>query len=186
MPLADLEGHLFTLNVHGFDGFERLSDVELQEPPSAKRTGVRFMLGPECPQSVKFVGMLYRDTSLERRAVDGMVHPAMQFRRADGTTLTGFICSQVLGRPGQERCLMVYCEPLPRLDQNRESSMLFVGGFDSADAMNDTERAMSFLAFSYPTEDVEDLRQRLGSMDFEPPFHRLQPTAANAILSRRG
>ena len=124
------------------------------------------MLGPECPQWVKFVGMLYRDTSLERRAVDGMVHPAMQFRRADGTTLTGFICSQVLGRPGQERCLMVYCEPLPRLDQNRESSMLFVGGFESADAMNDTERAMSFLAFSYPTEDVEDLRQRLGSMDF--------------------
>jgi hypothetical protein len=46
--------------------------------------------------------------------------------------------------------------------------MLFVGGFDSAEAMRDVGRDVSFLAFSYPAEDVEDLRRRLGSLDFEP------------------
>ncbi len=110
----------------------------------------------------------------------------MQLKRPDGATLTGFICSQVLGREGQERCLLVYCEALPKLDEGRESSMLFVGGFDPSAAMNDIDQAVSFLAFSYPAENVEDLRQRLGSIDFEPPNIGLQPTAAGATMSRRG
>jgi hypothetical protein len=168
VPLTDIEGHFFTLHVHGFDGFDPLSDLELSKPPSAKRVGVRFMLGPVCPQSVKFVGMLHRDNELERRSVDGVVQPTMQLHRSDSTTLSGVVISQVLGRPGQERCLLIYCEPLPRLDQSRETSMLFVGGFDSAEAMRDVGRDVSFLAFSYPAEDVEDLRRRLGSLDFEP------------------
>ena len=165
LPLAELEGHLFTLQVHGLEGFEALDEAELNEAPSLKRTGVRFTLGPECPGSVKFVGMLYRDTTLERRSADGIVHPAMQLKRPDGSTLNGFVCSQVLGRPGHERCLLIYSESMPKLDQSRESSMLFVGGFDSAAAMNDVERAVSFLAFSYPAENVDDLRRRLGSID---------------------
>jgi hypothetical protein len=169
VPLAELEGHLFTLHVHGLNAFAPLSDEELNEPPLAKKTGVRFTLGTECPPSGKFVGMLHRDTSLERRALDGMVHPVMQFQRADGSTLTGLICSQVLGRPGQERCLLIYWEPVPLFDQSQESSMLFIGGFDSGDAMNDVERDVSFLAFSYPVQNVEDLRRRLGSLDLKPP-----------------
>lgn len=184
VPLADLEGHLFTLHVHGLEGFEALGDAEMNEAPNAKRTGVRFTLGSACPGSVKFVGMLYRDTTLERRSADGMVHPVMQLKRTDGTTVSGFICSQVFGRVGHERCLLVYCEPMPKLDQGRGSSMLFVGGFDSAASMNDVARPVSFLAFSYPAENVEDLRRRLGSIDFEPPNLGLQ--AAGATLGRRG
>jgi hypothetical protein len=165
VPLSDLEGHLFTLHVHGFEAFETLSDAELNESPSAKRTGLRFTFGDESPHSVKFVGMLYRDTSLERRAVGGVVHPSMQFAGPDGKVRTGLVCSTALGLPGQERCLLLYCEPLPRLDQSRESSMLFIGGFDAAAVMNDVDTPVTFLAFSYPAESVEDLRQRIGSID---------------------
>jgi hypothetical protein len=185
VPLADLEGHLFTLHVHGLEGFDALDDAELNEAPNVKRTGVRFTLGPDCPGSVKLVGMLYRDTTLERRSADGIVHPVMQLKTPDGTILSGFICSQVLGRPGQERCVLIYCESMPKLDQGRESSMLFVSGFDSAAAMNDVTRAVSFLAFSYPADNVEDLRRRLGSIDFTPPNLGLQPTAAGEIIGRR-
>jgi hypothetical protein len=169
VPLGELEGHLFTLHVHGFDAFETLTDEELNELPSAKKTGLRFTFSDGVPPSVKFVGMLYRDTSLERRAVDGVVHPSMQFAGPDGKTRTGLICSTALGLPGQERCLLLYCEPLPRLDQTRESSMLFFGGFDSATAMNDANTPVTLLAFSYPAENVEDLRQRLGSIDLSRP-----------------
>jgi hypothetical protein len=57
---------------------------------------------------------------------------------------------------------------LPHLDAKRESFLLFVGGFDTKEAMDDTSRAVSFLALSYPAENVDDLRRRLGSIDFEP------------------
>jgi hypothetical protein len=99
VPLSDLEGHLFTLHVHGFDAFETLTDAELNEPPSAKKIGLRFMLNEDAPQSVKFVGMLYRDTSLERRSVGGIVHPSMQFAGPDGNVRNGIICSTALGLP---------------------------------------------------------------------------------------
>ena len=49
----------------------------------------------------------------------------------------------------------------------RESSLVFIGGFDSKAAMDDTSRAVSFLTFSYPAENVEDLRNRLGSIDLD-------------------
>lgn len=178
VPLAELTGHLFTLHVHGLNAFEPLSEAEAGQPPSASRTGVRFTLGPKCPQSIKLVGMLYRDTELERRAVGGMVHPVMTVHRPDGTSLSAFVCSTPLGRMGQERCLLVYCEQLPRLDLGRESSMLFIGGFDSAAHMDDLDRDVTFLAFSYPADNLNELRQQLGTIDLAPPNHGLQPTAA--------
>ena len=101
----------------------------------------------------------------------------MQFAGPDGRVRTGVICSTALGLPGQERCLLLYCEPLPRLDEAQESSMLFVGGFDSANEMNDADKPVTFLAFSYPAKNVEQLRQRLGSIDLEPPNIRMQPSA---------
>ena len=176
VPLRDLEGHLFTLHVHGFDAFYKLTDAELNEVPSGKKTGLRFTFSDEAPQSVKFVGMLYRDTSLERRAADGIVHPSMQFVGSDGIVRAGVVCSTALGLPGQERCLLLYCEPLPRLDQSRECSMLFIGGFSTATEMVDTRTPVTFLAFSYPVEDAEGLRQRIGSIDFEPRSIRMDQT----------
>jgi hypothetical protein len=179
VPLTDLEGHLFTLHVHGLDAFEPLTSDEMNAPPSAKRIGVRFTFeGGESPQSLKFVGMLYRDTSLERRVDGGVVRPRMHLVGPDGKVKPGFICSTALGLPGQERCLLISCEALPRMDQARESSILFLGGFDSAAAMNNVSQPVTFLALSYPADDVEAMRQRLGSIDFDPPDIGLQPTAA--------
>lgn len=177
VPLAELEGHFFTLHVHGLQHFEPLPEHEANKAPTPKRAGVRFVFDGEEPQSVKFVGMLYRDTTLERRSADGVIHPSMQFMGPDGKARTGMICSTALGLKGQERCLLVYCEPLPRMDQTRSSSMLFVAGFESATVMNDVAKPVSYLAFSYPVEEPEQLRQRIGSIDREPPNLGLQPTA---------
>ena len=43
--------------------------------------------------------------------------------------------------------------------------LLFIGGFDPRETMNDTAREAGFLAFRYPAGDADDLKQRLGSVD---------------------
>jgi hypothetical protein len=44
--------------------------------------------------------------------------------------------------------------------------LVFVGGFDSRIAMDNLSQAVSFLALSYPAENADDLRGRLGSIDW--------------------
>ena len=166
-PLPDIEGHLFTIHVQGLHGFDAVTDAEATASPSPKRHAVNFDFGQEDPDSVKFVGRLHSDRWLERRTTRGIVQPIMPLVAPDGAVRNGFICSTLIGAPGETRCLVITCEPLSRLDVGRESSLVFIGGFDSKPAMDDTSRAVSFLAFSYPAQDVEDLRSRLGSIDFD-------------------
>jgi hypothetical protein len=53
---------------------------------------------------------------------------------------------------------------------------------DAPDAMNDLSREVSFLALSYPAENIEELRSRLGSIDFVPT--PAMPTAPEGENSR--
>lgn len=167
VPLSEVEGHLFTLHVQGLEAFDVLDRLERNQPPSAKRTGLRFELKDDDPDGVKFVGRLHRDTWLEERAIGHNVHPIMRIIDADGHEKPAFVCSTPMGREGQQLCLVISCEPQPISAPNLESSMLFVAGFDSAAKMNDSNQPVSFLATFYPADNVEDLRERLGSIDLD-------------------
>ena len=131
VPLDNVEGHLFSLHVQGLHGFEAAQESDKAVAPSRKRTVVRFMLEDPLPGSIKFVGRLHSSGWLQARAVNGMVSPTMQLVQPDGTTRHAFVWSSPLGTPGQERCLVLSIEPLPRLDQARSTSLVFVAGFDA-------------------------------------------------------
>jgi len=44
--------------------------------------------------------------------------------------------------------------------------MLFFGGFDPSELMNDTSREAEALAFMYPIHGAEELRRKIGDVDF--------------------
>jgi hypothetical protein len=166
VPLANVEGHLFTVHAQGLDEFECAKPADTAVTMSRKRTVIRFLFGDERPNAIKFVGRLYQYTSLEQRAVNGMVNPTVQLESPDGKISQGFVCSSPTGFPCESQCLVISCEAIPVLDQARTSLLTFVGGFDSAAAMNDANQPVSFLALSYPADDAEVLRTRLGSIDY--------------------
>lgn len=186
VPLEGHGGHLFTLHIHGLRDFKALTDAEARQGPSVKRTGLTFTLEDGESDAVKFVGMLYRDTALERMAVGGLVQPRTHVVGPDGKPKAAFIVSTAAGLPGQERCLVLSCEAMPSLGHTGNSSVLFLGGFDAAAVMNDPTCSATFLALSYPVDDPEELRQRLGSIDYTPPNNRLQPAPALDMMGRRG
>jgi hypothetical protein len=169
VPLADVEGHIFSLHIHGLHGFDKASGRDRASGVSVERTLVRFRLEDPLPGSIKFVGRLHSSAWLQARANDGMVVPTMQLSQPDGSLRPAFVWSSPIGTPSQERCLVVSIELQPQLDQTRVTSLLFVGGFDSSEAMDDLSKPVSFLALSYPVENVDQLRARLGSIDFGAP-----------------
>jgi hypothetical protein len=166
VPLADYEGHVFSLHVRGLHDFDVPTQADLNKPPGPRRTSLTFTV--DQPQkALKFVGRVHSSASLQRRANDGVVHPTMDLVGPDGTTKKGFICSAPMGSPAQEMCVLLTCEPF-EVDEARESSLLFVAGFNHGAEMNDPSVPVSFLALSYPAENFEDLQQRLGSIDYRP------------------
>ncbi len=43
--------------------------------------------------------------------------------------------------------------------------MLFYGGFDAREIMDDATQDAGFLTFLYPASDAEELKKRLGTID---------------------
>jgi len=60
--------------------------------------------------------------------------------------------------------LLLTCEVVGRLG-NASEMLLFLGGFDSREVMDDTSQEAGFLAFTYPAPDAHELIRRLGSVD---------------------
>jgi hypothetical protein len=63
--------------------------------------------------------------------------------------------------------LAITCEPVPKLGPAPEI-FLFYGGFDPAEIMNDLTKEAGFLCFLYPVSEADNLRRRLGTVDYTP------------------
>lgn len=166
VPLGDADGHLFTVHAQGLREFgaPRSRDTRDQQP-NVKRTVLSFRFEDQNVDAVKVVGHLHSAQSLGQRTGTGVIHPKMQTLAPDGTISSAFVCSAPPGSAGQHRCLLLSCVSTPRLDQGREASLLFLGGFDSPRVANDISVGTTVLAFSYPVVNADELRRRIGSID---------------------
>ena len=93
----------------------------------------------------------------------------MNLVQADGSVSPAFAWSSPIGSPAEVRCLLISIHPLGVVDVNRPTSLVFIGGFDSSAVMNDPTVPASLLALSYPAENVDELRDRIGTIDFSEP-----------------
>ena len=51
---------------------------------------------------------------------------------------------------------------------DRGTTLTFIGGFDDVTTIHDPSRPTSMLALTYPADDADDLRSRIGSIDLPP------------------
>lgn len=163
VPLTAVEGHLFSLHVSGLDNFEAMTDADINTN-TPRRIHAAFTFEHQAIETVKFVGMLHSLATLRQRAADGQLATTM-----DTPQGPAILCVGPRGYALEDYGLLLWTGLLPRQDQTRETSLLFVGGFDDIAAMNDVNRPVSFLAMSYPSQNPDDLRARLGSIDWPGP-----------------
>ena len=51
----------------------------------------------------------------------------------------------------------------------RHDAMMFIGGFDPPSKIVNSKKPTSFLACLHPADDFEELKKRLGTIDYTPP-----------------
>jgi hypothetical protein len=57
--------------------------------------------------------------------------------------------------------------------------LMFMGGFDPPSKIFKSKKPTRFLACLYPADDFEDLKKRLGTIDYTPP----SPVARSSLES---
>lgn len=67
-----------------------------------------------------------------------------------------------------EHVLLVTCELIPALN-SEPHALVFYGGFDAREVMDDTTREAGFLGFIYPATDAETLKATIGTVDWLRP-----------------
>lgn len=161
----DIQGHVFTVQLQGLTAFKLVQPIERYLPPSAKRTLLNFPLGDNEPAAIKIVGRWYSQAVLMNNMQSGILGPQMTAMNPQGKEYSAFLCSSPEGEAGDGRIMVITCEAIPKLDQNEETTLTFIGGFDASTIVNNLSKTTSFLALSYPAEDADALAERIGSID---------------------
>jgi len=91
------------------------------------------------------------------------VDPVLLMMDPDGKQVNACMVASPAEKTGH--VLAITCEPVPKLGPDPEI-VLFYGGFDPAEVMNDLTKEAGFLALLYPVSQAEKMRERLGSVDY--------------------
>lgn len=157
VPLDSQRGHLFTIQLQKADSFPLM-----QSPRKKQLTLVR----PSEEGALKITAWRYRIGDL---GVPDNVTASMRpggIQTPDGKMRQGLFVASPAGTPFDDMVLFLAFEEIPWLNEAKDSQLLFLGAFDTHEQALDHSRDTEFIAFAYPCSDFEQLKQRIGSIDF--------------------
>lgn len=166
LPLNRADGHLFTINVQNISSFDS-DPVSEDHPTKQSKTTLNFKFDGEEPDRIKFVVRWYKpETFLRMSKVKSKEFgPNIRTQAPDGKVKMAFLAGPPLGWPLHKFMMLITCESTPALEKESESLLMFIGGFDPPEIMDDLSKPFSFLYMSYPAPDYEALEKRIGSID---------------------
>lgn len=157
-------GHIFSVLIQGLQAFDTADDTK-DAGSSPKRTALTFQIAgaPEA-KALKLIGRWFDvSTLLPVGQTQSTIGPRVPTQDPAGRQQNGFLVASPYDKVPQH-VLLITCELIPRLGPEPEI-MLFYGGFDAREIMDDTTQDARFLTFLYPASDAEELKKRLGTID---------------------
>lgn len=167
IPLSELTGHFFTVQLQGLSEFEPADPRDDNAPVTMKRKIVNFKFHDMEPEALKIVGRWYSRSQIAEMVKNPANSPIIDCMIEGGKRWPGVLLANPFPLNGKEYVLLLMCEPIPLMDSVRPASITFVGGFDPPEIVNDIGRETTFLAFTYPVTNLEELAKELGSIDFD-------------------
>jgi len=156
------QGHIFSVQIQGLQAFDRADDTK-DAGSSAKRTTLTFpFVGAPETEALKLIGRWSNVSKLlPVGQFQSIIGPRVPVQDSAGRKQIGFLVASPYDTVPLH-VLLITCELIPRLGPQPEI-LLFCGGFDAREIMDDTKQDAGFLAFLYPAS--EELKQRLGTVD---------------------
>ncbi len=171
VPLSELSGHIFTVQIQGFNGFEEARGKKYDHGWSEARNTIHFDLQGNFP-ALKFVATWERSSDFikDLKAPIGIetVGPQIVYNGTKDKGI-GFILSPNLNNPFSDYILLLRVHIIERIDKDRNSILAFIGGFDPINKMNDLSQEATFLSLVYPVAHLDAIKKILLSMDFVKP-----------------
>ena len=166
VPLTDVEEHLFTIKLQGLDGFETVKPNGTKSR-STKRKTINLKFQNIRPQAFKIVGWWYSRADLVGKIQIGAKKPIYECWSRDGKRRGfGVLLANPYRIDRDEFFLMLSFAPIAKFDNQRSASLNFLGGFDPAVVINDFSKETTFLSFTYPVTEIDELAKKIGTIDF--------------------
>ena len=166
VPLTEVDEHIFTIKLQGLDGFETVKPNE-NTRESTKRKTVNLKLQNIQPHALKIVGWWSSRDNLVGKIQIGASSPIYECMSRDGKHRSvGVLLANPYKIDNREFFLMLNFVPIPKFDNQRSTSLNFLGGFDSPAIIDDFTEETSFLSFTYPVTQIDELAKRIGTIDF--------------------
>jgi len=129
---------------------------------------VEFNLSDEPTTALKFVGHLYSQTELGKRAVHEDETPWTACLTPDGRRLMGIPLATGYRHEGEPRFLMLTGERIARVSEDSEVFLTFLGGFDPLEIAFNHNQDTGFLMLIYPAfKSLSDLSTLERLIDFK-------------------
>jgi hypothetical protein len=163
VPLTDVNGHLFTVMIQGFNCFNAITTKDKGD----KDRGVVIFSFDDVPvKATKFLGMLYPERTIKRIVRHHNESAWMKVVAPDGSIRIGLLLDTPILR-GQERYfLMLTAESIETICAQQEVFISLLGGFDAPSISLEHQHSTSFLMFIYPNNaDFRALVQQFGTID---------------------
>ena len=154
------EGHLFSLLIQGLTALEPVNPIR-DVNNGGKKTVIEFQVQPT--PAMKIIGRWYDVNRLRASTPTATIGPIIPIN-TDGNRMQQAI---IVASPhaNARHVLLLTCDEHPTLGTDPEAFM-FYGGFDPRDAIVDPNKEAGFLAFHYPIVNADELKQKIGSVDF--------------------
>lgn len=165
-PLATSIGPLFYLHIFHPTGFKAVKKAK------RARAYLPFEFPGELPQAITVFAEWRRRRAMEANLdiPNGTAGPVTQItNRKTGATSNVFFLMQPVGFALRDHLLIVGVEPTHPLPEITEPTMILLGGFDSHEVAEPGQKARhtGLLAWKYPNEPLEHVRNLLGSVDLD-------------------
>jgi hypothetical protein len=160
------QGHIFSVLFQGLDAFDAANDAK-DSGVSAKRTVLTFELPMSADRdAMKIVGRWSLASALTFQEPASSIGPIVPTRDPEGQIRNAFLLAS--RNEHAEHVLLVTCELIPALN-SEPHALVFYGGFDAREMMDDTTREAGFLGLIYPAADAEALKAAIGTVDWIAP-----------------
>lgn len=166
-PINQLQGHFFSARIQGLGSYEQFNPEKERLKKPHERTFIEAFLEKRKPAAVKISGLVYQREKIRRETEDRMIRPVTSARDPSNKLFLTCVCSAPLGHISENTCILLTCEPIPRVDKTSEAHLSFIGGFDEKSVIFDQSKETTFLFFAYPVNNIDDLTQKVGSIDFK-------------------
>lgn len=166
-PINKVQGHEFTVQLQGLKYFEPWAFTNSNMLHTTKCTTLCFSFNDKEPDAIRFSAHWYSQEVIKNRVASGVIGPSMVAIDPEGKHFRSFLCSTPAGRAGEDRILVLSGADIPRLSQDDEGALTFVGGFDGPEIISDRTRPTTLLALSYPFPNTDVMTKILGSVDLE-------------------